>query len=178
MQLQYSYNTVQYNRVKYSTVQYSVHVHVVAQFYIIILFSCRVLSNHSREVYEMDGILDKQLQEAYVKQQMKVSHLLIVTLCIMSVNIQCISVYILMMTFKLVHNNLILTLKYTSTCTCSHHVLIKGMALHMIAFQLIHKDIYMHFNVKLNIRVLKWRYGVARVSTKQRTHFPNFTTYC
>ena len=42
----------------------------------------------------MDGILDKHLQEAYVKQQMKVSHLLIVTLCVMSVNIHCISMMI------------------------------------------------------------------------------------
>ena len=89
------YCTVLYCTVLFCTVLYST-VQCSCNFYIIILLSCRVLSNHSREVYEMDGMLDEQLQEAYVKQQMKVSHLLIVTLYIMSVNI--LAVYILMMT--------------------------------------------------------------------------------
>ena len=32
----------------------------------------RLLTDHTREVYEMDGLLTEQLTEAYVKQEQKV----------------------------------------------------------------------------------------------------------
>ena len=44
-------------------------------------FVLRVLTNHSKEVSEMDGILNEQIQEVYVQQQAKVM-ITIITVCL------------------------------------------------------------------------------------------------